>query len=54
MEIEGYNRDDCVSTLRLRNWLEDQRAELVRDSAIFPVPPCPSRRSGKTARHRRP
>ena len=27
-EIEGYNRDDCVSTLLLRNWLEDQRAAL--------------------------
>jgi uncharacterized protein len=26
--IEGYNRDDCVSTLRLRNWLERLRAEL--------------------------
>ena len=28
-EIEGYNRDDCVSTLRLRNWLERQRASLA-------------------------
>jgi uncharacterized protein len=27
-EIEGYNRDDCVSTLRLRNWLEDRRNDL--------------------------
>ena len=27
-EIEGYNRDDCVSTLRLRDWLEERRAEL--------------------------
>jgi predicted RecB family nuclease len=26
--IEGYNRDDCVSTLRLRDWLEDKRKEL--------------------------
>lgn len=26
--IEGYNRDDCVSTLRLRDWLEDRRHEL--------------------------
>jgi predicted RecB family nuclease len=26
--IEGYNRDDCLSTLRLRNWLEDKRREL--------------------------
>jgi predicted RecB family nuclease len=26
--IEGYNRDDCVSALRLRDWLEDRRKEL--------------------------
>lgn len=26
--IEGYNRDDCFSTLRLREWLEECRREL--------------------------
>jgi predicted RecB family nuclease len=26
--VEGYNRDDCVSALRLRDWLEDRRKEL--------------------------
>jgi uncharacterized protein len=26
--IEGYNRDDCVSTVRLRDWLEEQRREV--------------------------
>ena len=26
--IEAYNRDDCVSTWRLRDWLEERRAEL--------------------------
>jgi uncharacterized protein len=26
--IERYNRDDCLSALRLRNWLEDRRKEL--------------------------
>jgi predicted RecB family nuclease len=26
--IAGYNRDDCMSTLRLRDWLEDRRREL--------------------------
>ena len=40
-EIEGYNRDDCVSTLRLRNWLEDQRAELVREFGDLPRPAAP-------------
>ena len=28
--MEGYNRDDCVSTLRLRDWLEHLRSDLVR------------------------
>ena len=27
-EIEGYNRDDCLSTLRLAAWLEECRREL--------------------------
>jgi len=27
--VEGYNRDDCVSTLRLRDWLERHRARLL-------------------------
>ena len=27
-EIEGYNRDDCLSTLRLAAWLEERRQEL--------------------------
>jgi predicted RecB family nuclease len=27
-QIVEYNRDDCVSTLRLRGWLEDRRPEL--------------------------
>ena len=26
--VEGYNRDDCVSTLRLRDWLESLRADM--------------------------
>jgi predicted RecB family nuclease len=27
-KIEGYNRDDCMSALRLRNWLEERRLEV--------------------------
>jgi predicted RecB family nuclease len=27
--IEGYNRDDCVSNWRLRDWLEERRVELA-------------------------
>ncbi len=36
--VEGYNRDDCVSTLRLRDWLEAQRARLVTDGVEIPRP----------------
>ena len=39
--IEGYNQDDCVSTLRLRNWLEQLRDELAQQTAV----PRPERAS---------
>ncbi|MEK7216622.1 MAG: AAA domain-containing protein, partial [Chloroflexota bacterium] len=29
--IQSYNRDDCVSTLQLRDWLEQQRSALEAD-----------------------
>jgi len=32
--IEGYNRDDCVSALRLRDWLERLRAELEKQVGV--------------------
>jgi hypothetical protein len=28
--IAGYNRDDCVATLKLRGWLEERRVELEK------------------------
>jgi predicted RecB family nuclease len=34
--VEGYNRDDCVSTLRLRQWLEQVRAALVATGTDVP------------------
>jgi len=34
--VEGYNRDDCVSTLRLRDWLEQLRAGLVASGIDVP------------------
>ncbi|MEZ5319506.1 MAG: TM0106 family RecB-like putative nuclease [Vicinamibacterales bacterium] len=37
--VEGYNRDDCVSTFRLREWLEARRADLVAGGAHLPRPP---------------
>ena len=40
-QIQGYNRDDCLSTLRLAEWLEVCRGEL-RDLTGEPVPrPAP-------------
>lgn len=36
--VEGYNRDDCVSTLKLRNWLEEKRAELIAKGISVPRP----------------
>ncbi len=37
--IEGYNRDDCFSTLRLREWLEECRRELeTKRGAALPRP----------------
>ena len=38
-EIEGYNRDDCLSTLRLAEWLEGCRRELeTRTGQVVPRP----------------
>lgn len=37
--VVGYNRDDCVSALRLRDWLEQLRAKLVADGAHIARPP---------------
>jgi uncharacterized protein len=36
--VEAYNRDDCVSALRLRDWLEDLRAQLVDAGEALPRP----------------
>jgi predicted RecB family nuclease len=36
--IAGYNRDDCISALKLRDWLEDIRARLIADGVSLPRP----------------
>ena len=36
--VEGYNRDDCVSTFQLRNWLEGIRQQLVDGGAAIERP----------------
>ena len=46
--VEGYNQDDCVSTLRLRDWLETLRAEAIASGANLPRPdPAKSEASEK-------
>ena len=35
--VEGYNRDDCISALRLRDWLEDRRKELEAKNGSCPA-----------------
>jgi predicted RecB family nuclease len=36
--VEGYNTDDCLSTLRLRDWLERLRGELESRGTPLPRP----------------
>ncbi len=39
--VEAYNRDDCFSTLHLRNWLEDIRTNLLDEGCEIPRPEPP-------------
>src|SRR5256884_110714 len=34
--MEGYNREDCVSTAKLRDWLEAERRKLVEEGMRVP------------------
>jgi uncharacterized protein len=36
--VETYNRDDCVSAMRLRDWLEQLRSGLVEEGQAVPRP----------------
>ena len=36
--VVGYNRDDCVSTRRLRDWLEEVRRDLIDGGAAIERP----------------
>lgn len=36
-----YNRDDCVSTLALRDWLETLRKQQIQNGVDLPRPPAP-------------
>lgn len=54
--VEEYNRDDCLSTLALRNWLETLRAHLEATGTPVPrtgVAPQESRPESEASRMRR-
>ncbi len=42
LAVQGYNQDDCVSTWRLRDWLEERRAELAASGVSVPRPAAAS------------
>jgi predicted RecB family nuclease len=37
--MEGYNCEDCVSTAKLRDWLEEERGKLLKLGVAVPRPP---------------
>ena len=46
--VEGYNRDDCVSTLHLRDWLEGVRSSLVEEGVTIERPSFPDGQASET------
>jgi uncharacterized protein len=36
--VQGYNRDDCISTWRLRDWLEGLRSQLISQGQFIERP----------------
>ena len=45
--VAGYNRDDCVSTAALRDWLEAQRAILIARGTAIERPIAPEGEAGE-------
>ncbi|WP_245448688.1 TM0106 family RecB-like putative nuclease [Phyllobacterium sophorae] len=50
--VEGYNRDDCVSTWQLRDWLEARRAEFVDSGTELLRPELPEGMAGEALSER--
>ena len=47
-KIRLYNRDDCISTEQLRDWLEERRVQAARRFGFeLPRPPAQGRRAGR-------
>ena len=57
-ELAAYNRDDCVSTWKLRDWLEARRQEAIARGWAMPRPRPPElrpeRRDAREAGHHAP
>jgi len=55
--VEAYNRDDCLSTRALRDWLEGLRAQAIAGGATIERPPeesgAPSEQIGERERRAR-
>jgi hypothetical protein len=46
--VANYNKDDCLSTLGLRDWLEGRRAGLIESGINFPRREAPSGEPSET------
>ena len=46
--VAGYNRDDCLSTAALRDWLEAQRATLIAQGTPVERPIAQEGEAGET------
>ena len=51
--VEGYNRDDCVATAALRDWLETVRAEWETEGITIPRPDLRSGEASEGVKERR-
>jgi hypothetical protein len=50
--VEGYNRDDCQSTWRLRDWLETLRTSAIAGGDIIDRPTPPEAKPGEALTER--
>jgi predicted RecB family nuclease len=53
--VQGYNRDDCLSTWHLRDWLERLRTELINVGVVIdrPLPKTSDASQGLTDRQKK-
>ncbi|MGH7443659.1 MAG: TM0106 family RecB-like putative nuclease, partial [Longimicrobiales bacterium] len=51
-DIQGYNRDDCVSTLQLNAWLEKLRADAVSEHGQLERPVAPDGEASEALQER--